>query len=65
MTCAVMAEDKIDKAITEFFAALKELGELRHRYDSVIANVNDYYVYFVFSNILRLLTVSGYSLFST
>ena len=34
-----MAEGKIDKAIIEFFAALKELGELRHRYDDVIANV--------------------------
>ena len=33
-------EDKIDKAIVEFFAALKELGELRRRYDNVIENVN-------------------------
>lgn len=34
-----MAEDKIDKAIIDFFAALKELGELRRRYDSLIGNV--------------------------
>ena len=34
-----MAEDKIDKAIIDFFAALKELGELRRRYDSLVGNV--------------------------
>ena len=34
-----MAEDTIDKAIMDFFAALKELGELRRRYDDVIGNV--------------------------
>ena len=33
-------EDKIDKVIIEFFAALKELGELRRRYDNVIGKVN-------------------------
>lgn len=34
-----MAEDTIDKVIMDFFAALKELGELRRKYDDVIANV--------------------------
>jgi len=34
-----MADDKIDKVIIEFFAALKELGELRRRYDLAIENV--------------------------
>jgi len=34
-----MADDKIDRVIMEFFAALKELGELRYRYDSTVENV--------------------------
>ena len=36
----MMSGDKSDKAIVEFFAALKELGELRRRYDNVIGNVS-------------------------
>ena len=35
----MMAEDTIDKVIIDLFAALKELGELRRRYDNVIGNV--------------------------
>ena len=35
-------EDTVDKAIIDLFAALKELGELRRRYDNVIGNVNVY-----------------------
>ena len=34
-----MAVDAVDKVIMDFFAALKELGELRRRYDDVIGNV--------------------------
>ena len=49
-----MADEKVDQTIIELFAALKELGELRHRYDSVTANVKDRYV---------CLCVSGYSPF--
>jgi len=41
-----MAEDKIDKVIIDFFAALKELGELRRRYDNVIGNVNEIVYHF-------------------
>ncbi|XP_065909393.1 coiled-coil domain-containing protein 115-like [Dysidea avara] len=33
-----MADDKIDRVIIEFFAALKELGELRRRYDNAVEN---------------------------
>jgi len=34
-----MADDKIDRVIIEFFTALKELGELRHRYDNAVVVV--------------------------
>lgn len=41
---ARMEEDKIDRIIIDFFAALKELGELRQRYDDVIGNVRHHYI---------------------